>query len=71
MMREQLMAIRAQAVATVAMVDGILRALDDEPVAHITAPGCIHPTEQRIAAGRMGAPNAWTCGVCGEEGGIS
>ena len=70
MMHAQLMAIRAQAVATVATVDAILRVLDDEPAARAVAPGCIHPTEQRIPAGRMGAPNAWTCGVCGEEGGI-
>ena len=68
-MQAQLMAIRAQAVATVATVDAILRALDDAPAIPAAAPGCVHPTEQRLSAGRMGAPNAWTCGVCGEEGG--
>lgn len=73
-LRAQLEAIRAGAVAQVAMTDAILAALAPEAVPVIVSPpaeGCQHPEAQRIRAPRMGAPGGWKCGVgtCGYEGG--
>jgi len=36
--------------------------------APIVADGaCKHPEESRVAAGAMGAPGRWICGVCGHR----
>ena len=59
----QLEAIRASARAQIAMVDALLALLS--PPAPI-AGGCQH--EHRIAAGRMGAPDAWACADCSAGG---
>ena len=68
MLREQVLAIRAGAAAQVAMADAILRALDAPAQAQPTGAAlCEHPPEARMAAARMGAPDAWRC-ACGQEG---
>jgi len=67
MLREQLLAVRAQAAATVATVDAILAGLVEPPESG--GGPCRHPEGSRIEAPRMGAPGGWKCGVCGHEGG--
>ncbi len=72
MIKAQLEAIRASALAQVAMADALLAALSTEASA-ATLTGiaggalgvCRHPAEGRLDAARMGAPRAWVCGDCG------
>ena len=68
MLREQVLAIRAGAAAQVAMADAILRAMDGAPPPPRAGEACAHPSEQRMAVPRMGAPEAWRCMTCGAEG---
>mgnify|MGYP001613201822 CR=1 FL=1 len=71
-LRSQLEAIRASALAQVAMAETILGVLAAEESAVRTASTgsmCAHPTEHHLDAARMGAPGAWVCGDCGHEGG--
>ena len=62
----QLRAIRENARAIMAMTDALLATLEPT-TAHADGP-CQHPKEQRLAAPRMGAPDAWMCAGCGAEG---
>jgi len=67
---EQLVAIRAQAVAIVAGADALLRELEDaaapEPAAAQDDGAHRHAW---IEAPRMGAPSGRVCAECGDEGG--
>lgn len=61
-LRLQLLAIRAQIDATLAL-DAELAGdagADDEDG------GCPHPKASRIPAPAMGHPDAWACGICHE-----
>lgn len=58
-LRLQLLAIRAQIDATLAL-DADVAGADDE------AGGCPHPKASRIPAPAMGHPDAWACGICHE-----
>ncbi len=73
-----LQAIRANAQATVEMVDGMLatlKQLEQEEqaaeAAHVeySAATCTHPQNARRPIPRMGAPTAYVCGLCGQAGG--
>ena len=59
-LRLQLLAIRAQIDATLAL-DAEPSGADDVEQAD---EGCPHPPASRIAAASMGAPGAWACGIC-------
>lgn len=65
-LEQQLVAARETAKALVASIDAALGALQVKPACDGT---CHHPPEQRIAAPRMGQPEAYVCGKCGAEGG--
>lgn len=65
MVRAQIEAIRAQAIATVAQCDALLRALGDVPAPPTGA--CTHPPSHRQPAPRMGLPDAYRCGLCGAD----
>ena len=76
-LRAQLEAIRVGGLAQAAMAGAILAVLTTEdsapimssvPVSNPSDARCVHPVDQRIDAGRMGAPHAWVCGVCGQSG---
>lgn len=79
MMKNALNAIRANAIATIELVDGLLamiaeieKAEHPEPVPpamDYSASTCPHPADARRAIPRMGAPNAYVCGLCGQAGG--
>ena len=67
---EQLVAIRAQAVAIVAGADALLRELEG---AAAPEPAAAQDDEAHrhawIEAPRMGAPSGRVCAECGDEGG--
>jgi hypothetical protein len=77
MMRNLLAAIRANATATIQMVDGLLELIDateqaaaaPPPPIEYSATSCEHPVDARRAIPRMGAPNAFVCRLCGQTGG--
>jgi len=68
---EQLVAIRAQAVAIVAGADALLRELEG---AAAPEPAAAQDDEAHrhawIEAPRMGAPGGRVCAGCGEEGSL-
>lgn len=66
MTKELLTALRAQAQATVALLDAILSQLEVPEPALAREEGCQHPEEQRTPAPVMGHPTAYICGVCHE-----
>ena len=73
-LKSQLLAARASALATVTALDASLAVLDsaqpvDTPLPEPSSVSCEHPVEKRIPAGRFGALGAWICGVCNHHGG--
>ena len=65
LLRKQIEAVRATALAAVAQCEAILAVLEAPPA---TTDGCSHPPEHRIAIPRMGATRGWKCRLCDVEG---
>ena len=67
LLRSQLLAIRQNAQAILAMADAVLAVVETPVAAAAVSSGpCQHPPERRLSAPRMGAPEAWVC-MCGVE----
>lgn len=64
--KKRLQALRATIVAELAQVDALIMGVEVE-AAVASVDGCQH--KNKIAAPRMGAPEAWVCANCDAEGG--
>ncbi len=68
----KLRAVRATLAAAVSQVDAMLaeEASYEKTVAVPGSAECKHPESSRLSAARMGAPEAFVCGLCGKEGNV-
>ena len=66
LLHSQLLAIRQNAQAILAMADAVLAVVEPPVAVPVSSGPCQHPPERRLAAPRMGAPEAWVC-MCGVE----